>query len=131
MILIWNDALPQSGANGWLLDRFGVTGAKVLGMGVLQKQSSHREQLEKISSDVQRLVIFTKGWEPPLLEFSDFLDLIREVVGDATTLILVPIDVTGTRVLEDERDVWARVLARRRDGALYAIGADETMAGEV
>ncbi len=124
VLVIWNDALAQSDANAWLAERFGVGGKQVLSMGVLQGSVSHRDQFEQISSNVQRLVIFTKGWEPPLLEFSDFLDLMREVIGEAPSLILVPIDVTGKRVLVSEREVWARVLVRRRDSRLYAIAAD-------
>lgn len=131
LVLIWNGALSESAANAWLADRFGVKGEEVLGMGVLEGQGSHRDQLERISSNVQRLVIFTKGWEPPLLEFSDFLDLTREIVGDATSLVLVPIDVTGKQVLKSERDIWARALARHRDSRLYAVAADDLTAGEL
>ena len=130
LILIWNDALPESAANGWLAGRFGVRGEAVLGMSVLQGQQLQRSQLEKVSSAVHRLVIFTKGWEPPLLEFYDFLDLIREVVGDSASMVLVPIDVTGEQVLRRERDVWAQALARRRDSGLYAIAADDLTTGE-
>jgi len=130
VVLIWNDALPESAANEWLAERFGVRAKQVIGMGALQGSTLHRDQLERISSGVQRLVIFTKGWEPPLLEFSDFLDLIREVVGEVASLILVPIDVTGRQVRMSERDIWARVLAPRRDSGLYAIAADDLTAGE-
>ncbi|MCZ6617020.1 MAG: DUF2868 domain-containing protein [Gammaproteobacteria bacterium] len=129
LVMIWNGALPESAANVWLVDRFGIRQTKVLGMGVLQDRGFHLEQLEGIPHNVRRLVIFTKGWEPPLLEFSDFLDLIREVVGDAASLVLVPIDVTGKQVLESERDVWAQALARRRDSGLYAVAADIPGAG--
>jgi hypothetical protein len=68
---------------------------------------------------VRRLVVLTRGWEPPLLEFADFLGMMRERAGAAASITVVPIDVGGTRVDAADRAVWAGTLARLRDPRLY------------
>jgi hypothetical protein len=69
-------------------------------------------------------VVFTKGWEPPLLEFADFLALLRDAVGPERTVTVVPIDTRGRTVAAADRDVWASFLGRQPDPKLYVMHAD-------
>jgi hypothetical protein len=64
-------------------------------------------------------MVLTRGWEPPLLEFGDLLGVVRELVGDAASITVVPMDVTSTGIASADRAVWAHSLARLRDPRLY------------
>ncbi len=89
----------------------------------LQDVAERTAVLQAIDKDVHRIVIFTKGWEPPLLEFSDFVELIRENVDADVSLMVVPLDVSGVKVQAAERDIWARALTNVDDARLYVVEA--------
>jgi len=76
-----------------------------------------------VAGRVRRVVLITKGWEPPLLEFMDFLGLVREALGSDASMTVVPLDVSRQRVRADDRDVWSRALARVRDSRVYVMDA--------
>ena len=80
--------------------------------------------MAQVPKDVRRLVIFTKGWEPPLLEFADFLSLVRDRLGAGVSISLAPVDVIGIAIHEQNREVWARALARLGDSRLYVVAAE-------
>ena len=82
-----------------------------------------RTELESFPRDVRQLVIFTKGWEPPLLEFNDFVLFLRELVGSEVSLTVVPVGLSGTAVEVADRRIWARSLARLGDPRLYVADA--------
>ena len=53
---------------------------RVLSLAVWDDAAAQQEDgWARTLAEVARLLIFTKGWEPPLLEFLDFLD--RGAVG--------------------------------------------------
>jgi len=122
-ILIYNDALGSGAAASWAGAELGVAGARSAAVGVWLPSDDVREKLAAFGSDLERLVVFTKGWEPPLLEFSDLLSLTRENIGNDATIVVVPIDAAGSRVTSSDRDVWARFLARHEDPKLYVMPA--------
>jgi hypothetical protein len=125
LLVIWNRALPAAAAEQWLADRLGLRAAALLETGALASGSEQRAAVAELLSRPRvagadhRLVVLTRGWEPPLLEFADFLGLLRELAGTSPSLTVVPIDVSGTRVDAGDRAVWASTLARLRDPRLY------------
>jgi len=92
---------------------------------VLQDLAERTAKLQAIDKAVRRVVIFTKGWEPPLLEFSDCVELIRENVAADVSLMVVPLDVSGVKVLSAERDIWARALTNVDDARLYVVESQQ------
>jgi hypothetical protein len=120
-VLIWNDALSTDAGSKWIAGRLGVANTQTVRVNIMQSMDEQRSELVAMTG-VDRVVIFVKGWEPPILEFSDFLDLVREVLGREHSLMVVPIDVHGASVLEADRTVWARALGRA-DGHTYVVGA--------
>ena len=68
-------------------------------------------------------MILTKGWEPPLLAFLDFISLIREELGHDVVLVVVPLDTTRTEVRPEDREVWSNALARLDDANLLVASA--------
>jgi hypothetical protein len=127
MLMVWNGAVTPEGARRWLSTSLGVDTASVVEVGILQREEEQRRRLQSardaLQARVRRVVLVTKGWEPPLLEFMDFLGLVREELGSDCSVTVVPLDVTGAGVSAADRDVWARALARLRDPRLYVLEA--------
>jgi len=127
MLMIWNGALTQERARDWLAANLGVDSRAVVETGILQSEDEQRRRVEQARRDlngrVRRVVLVTKGWEPPLLEFVDFLGLLREELGGDCSVTVVPVDVAGTAVRAAERSVWSHALARVRDPRLYVLEA--------
>jgi hypothetical protein len=128
VVIIWNDAISDVGSRAWLRRRFAIEVGESLLLSVLQGDAERHGVLAAVPASVRRFVLFTKGWEPPILEFSDFLNGLREQFGPDVTFTLVPIDVDGESVAAAARDVWARALARQHDPHLYVVEADSVEA---
>jgi hypothetical protein len=124
VLVIWNRAMPAQAARDWLGEQLGLHVAALCELSVLESDARHREALAALAraggdEAVQRAIVVTRGWEPPLLEFGDFLGLVRASLGAAASLTVVPIDVSGGRVDAADRAVWAQALGRLRDPRLY------------
>ena len=92
-------------------------------LGIWQSDAEIRAGLGLIPSTAKRVMVFTKGWEPPLLEFSDFLAVLREQVGGTPGITVIPINTTASHVEPDDREVWAQSLSRHDDSGLYVLQA--------
>ncbi len=124
VLVIWNRAMPAAAARDWLGHKFALYVAGLCELSVLESDAEQRDALVALARDaraahVQRALVLTRGWEPPLLEFNDFLGLVRESLGGDVSLTVVPVDVTGSRVDPGDRAVWAQALGRLRDPRLY------------
>ncbi|MDH3642575.1 MAG: DUF2868 domain-containing protein [Gammaproteobacteria bacterium] len=128
VVVIWNEAISVAAAGQWLQSHLGAAAGELVGLSVLQSEAEQRRLLAELPEDVQRFVVITKGWEPPLLEFSDFLNVVRDMLGSSVSLMVVPVDVNGMSVLRDHRAVWSRALAHQHDPRLYVAAADEMSA---
>ncbi|MDZ7686073.1 MAG: DUF2868 domain-containing protein [Gammaproteobacteria bacterium] len=82
------------------------------------------EALERLP-ETHRVVVLTKGWEPPLLSFVDFLERLRERLGEGALIVVVPLDAAGNDVDAKGREVWATALARSEDARLYVAEAGQ------
>ena len=129
-VVLWNDALAEAQARSWLSAHLGTPGGRLLALGVRMKPAEIRAALGQFDPHIGRLIVITKGWEPPLLEFADFLDLLREVLGDSVTITVVPVSTSGDGVDSRDREVWAGFLARRGDSRLYVLQATATAQAE-
>ena len=65
------------------------------------------------------VVIFTRAWEPPLLEFLDYLTALRQGVGADVSIVVAPVPETRTGVTDVEHTTWSRAIARLADPHLY------------
>jgi hypothetical protein len=124
VLVIWNRAMPAQAARDLLGERLGLRVAALCELSVLESDAQQREALAVLvraggDDAAQRAIVLTRGWEPPLLEFGDFLGLVRAIVGASASLTVVPIDVSGSRVDAADRAVWAQALGRLRDPRLY------------
>ncbi|MFW6093887.1 MAG: DUF2868 domain-containing protein [Pseudomonadota bacterium] len=127
LLMVWNGAVTPEQARAWLAGSLGVAPACTVELGILQSADEQRRILAGACAELdqppQRLVLITKGWEPPLLEFLDFLALVREHLGDEISITVVPLSIAGEAVAREDREVWARALAEARDPRLYVMEA--------
>ena len=123
--LIWNDAMTAASAVEFLRAGLGLVCSATYPFSVLENQTQWQRQLDTLGADLHgedRLVVVSKGWEPPLLEFIDFLKLLRER-APAVRIAVAPVDVSGTHVAEADREVWASTLAQLHDAKLYVLAS--------
>lgn len=123
-IVVWNQAMTNDQLTAWLSARSSIFVTSVYA-AEWQSADEQKAGLRRIDKTSHRLLILTKGWEPPLLAFSDFLALTREELGKEIVIVIVPLDTTTRHVRQQDRDVWARALARRPDPKLYVVGPIE------
>jgi hypothetical protein len=125
LVVIWNRAMPEAAAHGWLAERLQVRAAAVCELAATESGLAQRDSLARFAgahagtAAARRVIVLTRGWEPPLLEFGDLLGLVRELVGQEASITVVPVDVTGLRIEPGDRAVWSHTLARLRDPRLY------------
>ncbi len=77
-------------------------------------------QLSRTSAtDAVDVAIVVKAWEPPLLEFVDFVQAMRRVLGSGPEIVVYPLATSdaGALVPGDDAhvDVWRRQLGRVGD----------------
>jgi hypothetical protein len=58
-----------------------------------------------------------------LLEFVDFVRLLRENLAQSVRIAVFPVDLRGKGIAESDRRVWARALMQLDDPALYVMDA--------
>ena len=134
--IIWNEAASSTRLGQLMPKIFGVADSDPLHLAVWDDPLHTRNLLQKMDLSMERLLVVTKGWEPPVLEFFDFLQLLREVFGPAVSIIVIPLNIEGTEVEEADRQVWAEVLekhiARRfepkGDARIYVVQASSVSA---
>lgn len=124
-LLIWNEALQIDQARVWLQANLGTGGGRALALGV-RSVDGIAEELAGFPTDLPRVVVFCKGWEPPLLEFADFLQALRAQVGDQATLVIVPINTRRSGVDAADREIWAEFLGRHGGARLYVLQETST-----
>ncbi len=123
VIIVWNGSVASETAVSWSQRMLGTPARTSLSLGVLQDESEQRALLETSGASASRILLFTKGWEPPLLEFMDFLGLLREHFGSSCSLTIVPLNLQKTGVDAADREVWSQALGRLRDPRLYVVEA--------
>ena len=65
------------------------------------------------------VVVFTRAWEPPLLEFLDFVAALRRALGSDASIIVAPVAESASAVEPQHRETWARAIGRLADPHLY------------
>jgi hypothetical protein len=123
VIVVWNGAVSEETALAWAHRVLGASARASLSLSVLQDEAEQRSLLESCRASASRILLFTKGWEPPLLEFMDFLGLLREHFGSDCSLTILPLNLQKTGVDPDDRQVWSQALGRLRDPRLYVMEA--------
>jgi len=123
--IVWNEALSAQAVDRWTERALGGRVRVKLELGVHLSQDEFDKVLATLPTGTERVLVFTKGWEPPLFEFADFLERVRRTTDARCAIAVVPVDVTGARIVAEDRDVWAATLAHLSDTRLYVVQASE------
>ena len=103
-------------------------------MGVAVERMLYAGRMDSIDEDEQTIdtvakakhnpdiLVAVKSWEPPLLEFMDFLDALREAVGSERLITVTPIMFDHKREFvpadPDDLEVWKKRLQSRGDSRM-------------
>jgi len=110
-ILVWNGAVPESA----------LRSEDVVRLGALSSDAQLSSALKTIPSRYKKVVVFTKSWEPPLLEFLDVLTAVRAHVGKACSIAVVPVGLESKPAESSDVAVWARTVAQLQDPGTYVM----------
>jgi len=97
----WDAYLAFNGAEGGSESTHTVSSA--------QSSADQEAVIAELGNECHSVGIFVKSWEPPVLEFFDFLRRVRRHVGASATIGVLPVPLRNEL---DERDIriWQRAL---------------------
>ena len=121
--LIWNQSVAAAAAADIVGQRLGLTVANPLeaGGGSLAEE---KQTLARLEGTADPVIVLTPGWEPPLLEFVDFLGELRAAIGPAPSIVVLPVAEPGSELTAVERENWRRAVGRSADPRAYVETGD-------
>lgn len=79
------------------------------------------ETLVRLSSEADGVAIFTKGWEPPLLEFKDLLSHLRKSLGQNMSIVVMPMGLADNPLQATDLAVWEAFVSALGDAHTYVV----------
>lgn len=119
VVIVWNNAVDDTN----LASLWPQRQPPVIRLSESQTADERESALRLLSDKPARVVVLTKGWEPPLLSFLDVMTEVRGATGSNAVLLVVPLGPSGQVVETADREVWANALARHPDSALFVADA--------
>ena len=118
--VVWGGAVDPAQADAQARRRLGIGVRLVIEAGGGRTLAADRAAIDAIGTgDDGPVVVFTRAWEPPLLEFGDFLAALRERVGPDASIVVTPIAEHDGAIDETQRQTWARAIGRTADPRVY------------
>lgn len=74
---------------------------------------------EQLSMPTEQITIQVKGWEPPLLEFNDFVELLRAHAGRSCSIVVELISLPDLMLDDDAIGAWRATVGKLRDPETY------------
>ncbi len=116
--IIWGRSIDSALAEAHARRTLGVSLSKVVEAGGGRTLDDDRTAIDGVRGAAS-VVVFTRAWEPPLLEFLDFLVALRTALGADTSIVVSPIGENGGAVESSQQETWARAIGRACDPHLY------------
>ena len=119
--VIWADSIEPSAVEGTVVDLWSarLAGA-ALPAGGGRSLAHDRATADRVAAlGARRIAIFTRAYEPPLLDVLDFLGVLRGKLGATVSIVVCPMPEAGGSVTPDDLDAWRRTLATLHDARLY------------
>ncbi|MCR9260390.1 MAG: DUF2868 domain-containing protein [Pseudomonadaceae bacterium] len=110
-ILVWNGAVSESE----------LRTADIAWLSASSSDAELSSVLNSLPTRYKKVVVFTKSWEPPLLEFLDVLSALREQVGKSCSIAVVPVGLESRPAESGDVSVWARTVAQLQDPGTYVM----------
>jgi hypothetical protein len=124
--VIWSGSIDRHAAAAYARSHFGIALGTVVEAGGDRPLSADRDALESITAaNGSTLVIFTRAWEPPLLEFLDYVSALRRNLGPRQSIVVVPVPETHDGVTPVEYATWAKAVGQLADPHLYVEAGPE------
>jgi hypothetical protein len=116
--IVWNEVVPATTAADLVRTRLGLHAARTAPAGGRSLEGD-RAALALAAETRSTVVVLTPAEEPPLLEFTDFLQGLREAVGPSASIIVMPIATGNGQVDAMHRDNWSLAVRRAEDSRAY------------
>jgi hypothetical protein len=117
--VVWGGSIDPAQADTNARRRLGIGVSAVVEAGGGRTLADDRAALDAIRSGSGPVVVFTRAWEPPMLEFGDFIAALRECVGRDASIVVSPIAAADGEIDETQRQTWARAVGRVADPRVY------------
>lgn len=117
--VIWSRGIDSDTVRRYARERLGLELARLVEAGDSPDLDADRRAAEQITNGDGPLVVFTPAWEPPLLEFLDFLSMLREHAGPHASIVVMPVGEANEPVGDVERETWARAVGKLADPKVY------------
>ncbi len=117
-VVTWSHEAPASVLNTEL-QALGIDPVRVMAAGGGCSTEQDRATIESLcNAAAVGVAVVAKAWEPPLLEFLDFLQAIRRRCGVGRPIV-VALTGGGRPVQSADRAVWEQTLSRLEDPDLH------------
>lgn len=117
--IVWAGSASPEAAVELVRRRLGITTDAAVEAGGGRSLDEDRTAIASIDSGRGTVVVLVRAFEPPLLELLDFLRALRDRLGPATSIIVLPVPASSDRVEALHRDTWTATVARLHDPATY------------
>ena len=118
--VIWSASLDSDSAKTHARKTLGLKLSAIVEAGGGRSLEDDHAAIKMIcNGDSGPVIVFTRAWEPPVLEFLDFIGALRRALGAAPTIIVNPVAETTISVDAVQRETWSRAIARLADPHLY------------
>ncbi len=112
-IILWNSARSSN------KDLQHKNIIEVSGDGDLQIDSEVIRQIDV--NETGKIHIITKAWEPPLLEFHDFIQILRTKFGSEVSISIQPISANNELPDATDVEIWRHSIEKLQDPKVYVI----------
>lgn len=116
IIICWNNAkLSDELANKIQASNI----VKVNGGDTLEFESDVFKNIE--TNTLKKIHIVTKSWEPPLLEFHDLIQVLRDQFGSEVTISIQPVAENSNSADLVDAEIWRHSIEKIQDSKVYVV----------
>ncbi len=73
------------------------------------------------TKSIKQIHIFSKSWEPPLLEFHDLISVLRNNFGAEVSISVQPVAANNSEPNQVDVEIWRHSLDKLQDAKVYVI----------
>lgn len=118
--IVWSGSIDATTADAYARRSLGIGLNKVVEAGGGRTLTEDQAAIDAVCAGaVGAFVVFTRAWEPPLLEFFDFIAALRHAAGPDASIVVSPVAEAASGVDPVQRETWARAVGRIADPRLY------------
>ncbi len=117
--VIWSHGISPEAVHDYARRHLGFELSAIVAAGGSPELEVDRQAADEITAGHGPLIVFTPAWEPPLLEFLDFVTALRERAGPTTSIVVTPVAESAEPADEVELDTWSRAVGRLADPHVY------------